>query len=80
MEAGINTARNINMKETLTIMGIDAATGFVVYFIEPSFLKYVYGMGFASLIALFMMTKQGKVSIYGSQLAMALTIAIHFAK
>jgi len=66
------------MKDVLTILGLDGICALVIYFIEPSYLKWVLFVGLISLLILFFTTKQGRVSIYGTQIVMALMVAIHF--
>ncbi|MBU1613570.1 hypothetical protein KKC87_04050 [Patescibacteria group bacterium] len=66
-------------KDILAVLGIDGVIGTIVYAIEPSFLKWVLLGGLASLLGLFYFTKQGRVSIYGTQIVMAIIMSIHFA-
>ncbi len=41
---------------------------------DPSYVKLVLTAGIASLIVFFIFTKQGRISIYASQLVMSLMI------
>lgn len=68
------------MKDIMAILGIDGTVGTVVYFIDPTYLKWVLAIGLASLVGLFYFTKQGRVSIYGTQLTMAIMLLMRFAK
>lgn len=67
------------VKDILTVLGIDGFVGVVVYAIDPFFLKWVLLGGLISLLALFFFTRHGKVSVYGTQLVMAIIMSIHFA-
>lgn len=67
-------------KDLLTLIGIDSVAAAVIYLTDPSFLRWVLGIGIASLIGFVFLTKQGKVSIYGSNLVMAFVAAMHFVK
>ena len=66
------------MKDIITVLGIDGAVGLIVYLAEPSFLKWVLVGGLASLLALFYFTREGRISIYGTQIVMAIVLAIKF--
>ncbi len=65
------------VKDIITLLSVDGIAGTIIGIADPTFLKWVLGAGCISLIALLMLTKQGRVSIYGTQLIMALIIAIH---
>ena len=66
------------MKDIMTLLGIDGVAGTVIYLADPNFLKWILGLGIASLIAFLFFIKQGRVSIYGSNLVMAFVAAMHF--
>lgn len=67
------------VKDVLTVLGIDGFVGTLVWAFDPGYLKWVLAAGILSLIGLFLLTKQGRVSIYGTQLVMALVLITHFA-
>ena len=67
------------MKKFASFVGVDAVAGTIMWLVEPNFLKVVLSVGLASLIAAFLLFRQGRISIYASQLVMALITAIHFA-
>ena len=60
------------------MLGIDGAAATAMYFLDPSFIKWVVGTGMLALFVLLALTKRGGVSIYGSQLAMLFISAIHY--
>lgn len=70
----------IKMQDILTITGIDAVAASIIWATDPSFLKWIFGLGFATLCGLLFVTKgSGRVAIYGSNLLMAfLTVAHYF--
>ena len=68
------------MKDVMTLVGIDSLAASIIYLTDPNFLKWVLGLGLASLIAFLFFTKQGRVSIYGANLVMAFTAAMHYIK
>ena len=68
------------MKDVMTLVGIDSLAASIIYLTDPNFLKWVLGLGLASLIAFLFFTKQGRVSIYGANLVMAFTTAMHYIK
>lgn len=65
-------------KDLLTIFGIDGAAATIIYLTDPNFLKWILGFGIASLIAFVLLTKQGRVAIYGSNLVMAFAAVMHY--
>ncbi|MBU0460541.1 MAG: hypothetical protein KJ771_07075 [Nanoarchaeota archaeon] len=65
-------------RDILALLGFDGVVGAIVYAIQPLYLKWVLLGGLASLVGLFALTKQGRVSIYGTQLVMVLMLVTHF--
>ncbi len=65
-------------KNLMTLVGIDSVVATIIYLTDPSFLRWILGLGLASFIAFLFFTKQGRVSIYGSNLVMAFVAAMHF--
>jgi len=67
------------MKDILTVLGIDAVAATLIWTSDPSFLKWILGLGIASLIGLLVLSRgQGRVSIYGSNLVMAFMVVMHY--
>lgn len=67
-------------KDLITILGIDSIAATIIYLSDPTFLRWVLGIGIASLIGFLFLTKQGRVSIYGSNLVMAFVSVMHYVK
>ena len=66
-------------KDILTILGIDTMAAAIIWTTDPSFLKWILGLGIASLIGFLYLSKgQGRVSIYGSNLVMAFLTLVHY--
>lgn len=66
------------VKDLVAIFGLDTIGGFVLAAIDPTFLKIVLVVGFLALVGLFYFTRHGRVSIYGTQMVMALALAIRY--
>lgn len=58
---------------TINALGFLAVRAF-----DPSYAKWVIISGIASLIGFFLLTRQGKISMYGTQLVMTLIMIIHY--
>lgn len=66
-------------RDLITILGIDTVAAVIIWMADPSFLKWILGLGIASLIGLLFISKgQGRVSVYGSNLVMAFVAAMHY--
>ena len=61
--------------DIVKFLGIDAIASVVIYFVKPTLLKYVLMGGLIALLGFFILTRQGRISIYASQVVMAVIVA-----